>query len=417
MAPARVSPLAASLLLLVAGAGAARLAVADDGFVLKLLANQSAVCLDGSPGGYYLRAGSADSWLIEMEGGGWCYTAELCLQRAATAIGSSKNWPSTGCPSMDGGSKGMLSNNCSVSQYCGWTAAHVNYCDGGSFAGHVDQPVSVDGTKLYFRGRDILDATIDALLESGLSRAKEVIFKGCSAGGLAVLLHLDYFASRVKQSNPAIRVVGMPDAGFFLDHATAGGGPSVYTPEIQSAVALHQPLQQGSVNDACLAAHTPTGDAWKCFMAEATLPHIATPFFMTQDLFDTWQLANILLLPCQPWVAGSCNATALGWMDSYRGDMLVALAPLLSSTTNGGYLSGCIQHCHQNSDGCWLRSQVANQSLADSFASWYAGGGLKRLVVDDGPYGSDKACFCTPYQGCRGGCGGGGGGAGAAAQR
>ena len=433
MAPATVSALAAAVILLVVAAPAPA-AAAD--FTLKLLTNASAVCLDGSPGGYYLRTGSAGSWVIEMEvrerggdgrvrlvdegvqgphhprtptctqGGGWCYTPELCLQRSTTDIGSSKSWPATGCPGMDGGARGMLSSNCSVSQFCDWTAVHMNYCDGGSFAGHVAEPVSVGGQSLYLRGRDILDATIDELLSSGMVDAKEVILKGCSAGGLAVLLHLDYFAARVKAANPAIRVVGMPDAGFFLDHATVGGGASVYTPEIETTVALHQPLQPGSVNDACLAAHQPTGDAFKCFMAEYTLPHVVTPYYMTQDLVDTWQLQNILLLPCQPWVAGSCNATALAWMEAYRQDMLRALAPLLSSPTNGGFLTSCVQHCHQNNDPCWTKSLVANQTLAESFAAWYSGGSsLQRLVVD-GPFGSDKACFCTPYQGgCRG-CGG-----------
>jgi hypothetical protein len=31
----------------------------------------------------------------------------------------------------------------------------------------------------------------------------------------------------------------------------------------------------------------------------------------------------------------------------YRADMLTALQPLLTSPTNGGFLSTCVQHCHQ----------------------------------------------------------------------
>jgi hypothetical protein len=37
-------------------------------------------------------------------------------------------------------------------------------------------------------------------------------------GGLATLLHADYVASRIKAVNASIRVVAMPDAGFFMDH-------------------------------------------------------------------------------------------------------------------------------------------------------------------------------------------------------
>ena len=378
-------------------------AAAGDGFVLQRFnADSEAKCLDGTPGGYYVRNGTASSWMIEMEGGGWCYTAEDCLARSKTAIGSSNTWPETGCPSMDGGSNGMFSNNCTISRFCNWTAVHMNYCDGASFAGYRGEPLPVNGTNLYFRGRTIMDATIDSLLARGLASAKEVILKGCSAGGLAVLLHLDYFAARVKAVNPGIRVVGMPDAGLFLDHGTVGGGPSVYTPQIQSTVELHRPLQPGSVNDGCLAAHNGTSDAWKCFMGPYTLPHITTPYYMTQDLDDTWQMQNIFMLPCQPWVKGSCNATELAWMNQYRADMLQVLAPLLGSSTNGAFLSTCVQHCHQNNDPCWTAGKVQNQTLDDSFWSWYSGAGNLRRIVVDGNYGDNPTCYCTPYQCARG---------------
>jgi hypothetical protein len=75
----------------------------SDGFVLHMLdAGTGALCLDGSPGGFYLRNGTQTSWMIELEGGGWCVNEEDCLARSKTDIGSSKSWPPTGCPSMDG---------------------------------------------------------------------------------------------------------------------------------------------------------------------------------------------------------------------------------------------------------------------------------------------------------------------------
>lgn len=105
-------------------------------------------------------------------------------------------------------------------------------------------------------------------------------------------------------------------------------------------------------------------------MAQYTLPHIATPFFMSQDLDDSWQMTNIYQLPCQPFVPGNCSAAQHVLLDSYRQDMLKALQPLLSSPTNGGFLSTCVQHCHQNIDTCWLQSLVQAQNLQDSFVSW-----------------------------------------------
>src|SRR5262249_9627891 len=98
-------------------------------------------------------------------------------------------------------------------------------------------------------------------------------------------------------------------------------------------------------------------------MAQYTLPYISTPFFMTQDLDDSWQMANIFQLPCSPWESGSCNATELANMVTYRSDVLTALAPLLNSPTNGGFLSTCVQHCHQNIQPCWLDSIIQGQNL------------------------------------------------------
>ena len=103
----------------------------DDGFSLHLLADPKALCLDGSPGGFYFRPGvaqGASTWLLEMEGGGWCTSVSDCQGRAKTAIGSSKSWPPTGIPGMDGGANGMLSSDCAKNpHFCNATGVHMNY--------------------------------------------------------------------------------------------------------------------------------------------------------------------------------------------------------------------------------------------------------------------------------------------------
>ena len=105
-------------------------AAADDGFNLVMLDSATfpkAKCLDGSQGGFYLRNGSPSTWLIELEGGGWCTSLEDCASRAKGAIGSSQHWPPSGCPGMDGGSNGMLSNDASKNpHFYNATAVHMN---------------------------------------------------------------------------------------------------------------------------------------------------------------------------------------------------------------------------------------------------------------------------------------------------
>lgn len=54
--------------------------------------DKGAVCLDGSPPGYHLQAGSgagSGSWLIHLMGGGWCDTVRSCSDRRTTYLGSS----------------------------------------------------------------------------------------------------------------------------------------------------------------------------------------------------------------------------------------------------------------------------------------------------------------------------------------
>ena len=58
--------------------------------LLTNAAARGAVCLDGTPGGYYIRRGDPARWLIFHQGGGWCSSDDSCADRAQTDLGSSK---------------------------------------------------------------------------------------------------------------------------------------------------------------------------------------------------------------------------------------------------------------------------------------------------------------------------------------
>ena len=42
-------------------------------------AKRGAVCLDGSPGGYFLKRGDPRRWILFMQGGGWCTSTAVRL--------------------------------------------------------------------------------------------------------------------------------------------------------------------------------------------------------------------------------------------------------------------------------------------------------------------------------------------------
>ena len=313
-----------------------------------------------------MREGSMDTWMIELEGGGWCVSLEDCASRAKTDIGSSAKWPPTGCPGMDGGSNGMLSSDCTVNpHFCNATKIHSNYCDGASFASASPDTPVVNGVTLHFAGAHIFNATVARLLALGMGAAKEIILKGCSAGGLAVYLHCDLFAAMMREAGSAARVTCMPDAGFFRYGVNTTAGAPRYTPQEEWVYSAQGVVQ---VDAGCAAAHAATNDTWKCFFAEANLPYITTPLFVTQDLVDSWQMANVLALGCNPNAAsgaGACSAAQLAAMEAFRVDMLAKFAPLAANPANGGFLSTCYQHCHQNIagvvrwEGAGLRAALA----------------------------------------------------------
>jgi len=89
-----------------------------DGFRMVLLKNESAKCLDGTPGGFLIKQGDPRKWMVHLQGGGWCVSEADCLERSGqgvpcpadadmwgseTSMGSSRCWPRMGLPPMDGG--------------------------------------------------------------------------------------------------------------------------------------------------------------------------------------------------------------------------------------------------------------------------------------------------------------------------
>ncbi|EPS64449.1 hypothetical protein M569_10332 [Genlisea aurea] len=169
---------------------------------------KQAVCLDGTPPGYHLHRGfgtGANSWLIQLEGGGWCNNLRSCIYRKTTHRGSSKYFersiPFTG----------ILSNKAEENpDFFNWNRVKIRYCDGASFAGDSEDKAA----GLQFRGQRIWEATIEELMWKGMRYANQALLSGCSAGGLASILHCDEFRASFPSGT---RVKCLSDAGLFMD--------------------------------------------------------------------------------------------------------------------------------------------------------------------------------------------------------
>ena len=153
------------------------------------------VCLDGSPPAlYYVAAKSAAynaSWVVMLQGGGWCVDEASCAERSRTSLGSTAQLAAKQRSLRVGGIlHGLALRN---PDFHAFHRVLLHYCDGGSFTG--DRDVGA----LHLRGRAVLDAQLRRLEAMGLSDAERVLFGGFSAGGLGAAVHADAVRARLRR--------------------------------------------------------------------------------------------------------------------------------------------------------------------------------------------------------------------------
>ncbi|XP_057844988.2 pectin acetylesterase 8 isoform X1 [Cryptomeria japonica] len=375
--------------------------------VVQDAVTKGAVCLDGSPPAYNLHRGFESgvySWLIHMEGGGWCHNITACSKRAHTRLGSSIYM---------GGKlafSGILSDNQSQNpDFYNWNRVKIRYCDGASFTGDMEEVNQI--YKLYYRGQRIWQAVMEDLLLKGMNKAKQALLSGCSAGGLTSFLHCDNFRELLPKS-ATVKCLG--DAGFFIDVQDISGEYFIrsYFNEI---IRL-----QGSVKNLprnCTSTMNPS----KCFFPQYLLPYIETPLFVLNAAYDSWQIKNILAPseadPYRLWQLckldiKNCNSEQLEVMQGYRKEMLSALNITDISTRRGYrdemlrslnlarnsidrgmFINSCYAHCQTEMQDLWHSPnspRLNSKTIAMSVADWFFDRQLVKEI--DCPYRCDSTC-------------------------
>ena len=391
---------------------------------------QGAVCLDGSPGGFYFAPAKdptlASSWILNVEGGGWCSSPETCAARAfgpTAHLGSSANW----LPNMTAGTMGLFSTRPSLNpDLAGANHVYLKYCDGNSFASNRDDPVVVGGRRIYFRGKRLLSAILTTLLQPhfGLRKATDVLLSGCSAGGLAAYLHADDVGAFLAKEVPGLRRYKMAsDSGFFVDHRNIEG-LAVYEEQMRSIFFLSN--ASAGVNRDCIAAQ-PASEQWRCNLAQYTYRHVRSPTFVIQSALDSWQTACILLgerirpdasfnpdgtvarkgfrrsyeffpnCSASTSVPVACGKCMAALPSKFAGDSMTCLqqecdgdsfeafakfeadfvatitrAPTFHKEGNGAFIHSCFSHC-AGSGPSFATINVDETSMKDAFSAWWNG--------------------------------------------
>ena len=218
-------------------------------------------------------------------------------------------------------------------------------CDGGSFSGTVDV-VAANGTRVHFRGRAILRAVVDSLVARGLGAATDVVVGGSSAGGLAVILHLDYWRSRLPR---AATVVGLADSGFFLDWKRNATAAHSYDADIRWGYEA----TRWDVDADCRPAGA------DCAFAEHALAFVDTPVFVLQSLYDSWQLQ---------WELGEPEPVDYAALNAYGRDLEGRLRAAAARAS--GFVERCYHHC--TTRALWTSTPAVDGDAAGAaFTAFY----------------------------------------------
>jgi hypothetical protein len=198
---------------------------------------------------------------------------------------------------------------------------------------------------LHWRGKAILEAGIsDMLANRGLDEATDLVISGCSAGGLAALLHCDFWSAQVHSKG---KTVCMPDSPFFVDYE----GPPHYASRLAWAF-VQQNCTYG-LSSACVAAEKP---ASRCMFAEHAAKYVTSPIFMMQSVYDQWQIDNVLGSRSERLI----NSFGANLTSRAVGSLVAPGRP------NGIFLDSCYHHCW-----AWNRFRIGGYTQAMAFQAWF----------------------------------------------
>ncbi|KAI4369345.1 hypothetical protein MLD38_017793 [Melastoma candidum] len=345
------------------------------------------VCLDGTLPGYHLHRGSGTGsgrWLVQLEGGGWCNNIRSCIYRKKTRRGSStymeKEIAFTGI---------LSANPAENPDFFNWNRVKLRYCDGASFLGDaVDKKAG-----LQFRGQKIWLAAMKDLMSKGMSSAEQALLSGCSAGGLASILHCDEFRKLFPSKT---KVKCLSDGGLFLDVSDVSGGRTLR--DFYTGVVEMQGVRQ-NLPHGCTSRLNPTS----CFFPQNLIASIRTPLFLLNAAYDSWQIQASLAPPTADpsgfWHDctlnhGMCTPAQIQFLQGFRNQMLNATREFTKSRKNGLFINSCFAHCQSERQDTWFSGDsplIRGKRIALAVGDWYFDrAGFNEAV--DCAYPCDRTC-------------------------
>lgn len=154
--------------------------------------HRHARCLDGSPGGGYIRSVKGSNVVVlSLQGSGYCDSVEGCYERRLTPLGSSSKWKDE-CPEC---AADLTDSNCKTNpDFCNATLVALRYCSGDRWLGSSDhsQIWPETNSSFFFAGGNIVRAAVTELLSRGLmKKGSTLLLAGRSAGAIGVFSQVE----------------------------------------------------------------------------------------------------------------------------------------------------------------------------------------------------------------------------------
>ncbi|KAL0900543.1 hypothetical protein Bca101_084504 [Brassica carinata] len=314
-------------------------------------------------------------------------TIASCSARAMTMLGSSTYFED------EVDFQGVLSSDPSQNpEFFNWNRVKIRYCDGASFAGHPEAEFK-NGTRLFFRGQLIWEAIMDELLSMGMSDAEQGILTGCSAGGLATLIHCDYFRDHLPK-DAAVKCVS--DGGFFLNVPDVLGHPTMrsFYHDVVNLQGVDKSLDQN-----CVAKPEPSD----CMFPQKFLNNIRTPVFLINPAYDFWQIQHVLVPASadldKSWAKcrlniKECDAAQMKVLQGFRSSLMDAIGKFHQNKAGGMFIDSCYSHCQTLKSATWhspTSTRIENKTIAESVGDWYFD--RKPVKLIDCPYPCNPSCY------------------------
>uniref|UniRef100_A0A0B6Z3E9 Uncharacterized protein n=1 Tax=Arion vulgaris TaxID=1028688 RepID=A0A0B6Z3E9_9EUPU len=179
------------------------------------------------------------------------------------------------------------------------------------------------------------------------------------SGGMAALTHADRLYNLLPKSVKKVQVV--VDGAMFVDVPSVSGY-NIIAETFQSVYKVHN-LKSSLSAQRCIQNQTPETE-WRCLLPEVFSSYVITPAFFINSVYDTWQCAHSLKVPCFSTCL-DCNTDALYTM---RDAIRHLASQIVKSRKNKVFLTWCPLHIIITKP--WIFELIGHPTLQISLASW-----------------------------------------------